>query len=367
MSVFLTFLEQYLYFSSLIILILGIPGNLLLFIMYTRNRLKPLSFSLYFRVIALVDLFITLNWMKVFIRYHFGFFIEDLSVFLCKVVSYSIYCAGPISSWHLIAVSVDRLVAIMYPRRFRLPFKRSFQILACLIIFTANMIYYIALLVDFDLVITSENQTDLLNQTVTVTTQQCRMNYELLYWLDLLNASILPFVFMILATSMTIRFMVKSRSRSMSVVSVGGGGGSGSGKVRRNLSRDAKFGLMSISLNVLFLVLNLPNQVFALYLDMSGQYYESNSDDMWKNLVGFFFLGLFYANHAFGFYVQLVFNGILRRETLRLFGFSGNVKFASRNVSVVVPAAAKSRQQSSRKSTRNDLGVIHLTNSFSQS
>lgn len=345
MSSFLSVLEQYFYFSSLIILIVGIPGNALMFFMYTsRARLRTLSFSLYFRVIALVDLFITLNWIKVFIRYRYGgYYIEDTSVLVCKLVSYTIYSAGPISSWHLAAISIDRLVAIMYPRRFLFLFKRSFQMLVSVAIFALNMIYYLPILIDFDLVqlnIDTSNQTTDL-QLGTNSSQpiiyQCRMDFHLLYWLDMVNSCTLPFLFMIVITSITIRFMVKTRCRTsmVAVVVVCGGSGAGVGGVRTgssssgSLSRDAKFSLTSISLNVLFLVLNLPNHVFALYLALHNydslfdisEYSNSQqaSSSSWQELVGFSCLVLFYANHAIGFYVQVAVNGVFRRETRKMF------------------------------------------------
>lgn len=333
MSFFLIFLEEYLYFSSLLILVLGIPGNILLFVMYSRHRLRPLSFSLYFRLIALVDFFITLNWLKIFVRYRFDFYIEDISLFLCKTISYAIYCAGPISSWHLIAISIDRLVSIAFPRRFLFFHKRSFQILVIIVIFVFNMTYYVALLVDFNLVESTtpnhNRETDNQTDDVFITTYNlCIMNMELLYWIDLLNSSVLPFIFMILTTSITIRCIIKSRSRITIPPSTPttSNGGNYCHQVRGSLSRDAKFSLTSISLNVLFLVLNLPNQVFALYLSFNDQL---DTDELWIKLVGFTVLGLFYANHAFGFYVQLAFNGVLRRETLKLLGMRPSVAVVS--------------------------------------
>lgn len=303
MSSFYIYFEEFLYFSSLIILVFGIPGNVMLLIMYSRKKLKRFSFSIYFQLIAIIDLFITLNWLKIFFRYQYNYYIEDTSLFMCKFVSYSIYCAGPISSWNLIAVSVDRLVTIMFPRRFVFLFKRAYQIAIISCIFVFNMVYYIHLLIDFRLVDVNTASINSTHQSKYV----CVMNFDVLYWIDLVNASILPFIFMILSSSLTINFIVKSRTRTNTRTTTR--------TCRRILNRDIKFGLTSISLNILFLVLNMPNQIFGIYLSLSNDY----EPVLWKDLLGFILLAMFYANHAFGFYLQLAINGIFRKEVTKVF------------------------------------------------
>lgn len=123
-------------------IVLGLVGSLLQYLIYSRRNLAKLSFSLYFRVRAIVDAFITLHLVRFFVKIQFDYIVTNQTDALCKVVHYTIYSAGPISEWIMIAISFDRLIAIVFPRRFMFLFRRRAQILILVLIFTINMIYF---------------------------------------------------------------------------------------------------------------------------------------------------------------------------------------------------------------------------------
>lgn len=106
---------QFLYWPSLLIILFGIAGNVFIFIIY--SRLKRVSSALYFRIASLVDLFITLNWLKVFLREKYNINPVNISSFACKSLQFSIYSSGPISDWLQGAISLDRMLNIVYSTR----------------------------------------------------------------------------------------------------------------------------------------------------------------------------------------------------------------------------------------------------------
>lgn len=181
------------HFSSLLIVVLGVFGNGLLFATYARRPLTKLSISLYFRVIACMNLFVTLNMLKVFFRDRYEYNVADVSSLLCKAVYYTVYCAGPISSWTLVVVSLDRLLTIAYPMRFPFLGQRRFQVLVLIVVFAFNMTYYLYLIFDSQLHARSDDS----NASNASLTLYCDIsNDKKLYWLDLVNSSLLPFIAM---------------------------------------------------------------------------------------------------------------------------------------------------------------------------
>lgn len=107
--------------------------------------------------------------------------------------------------------------------------------------------------------------------------------------MDLLNSTLLPFVIMI-ALSIALVYCVRLvRSRVKS-------------------KRDNRFIVSVISLNIIFLVLNLPIATIAL----------TGDDSIQNQLVLYFFQYLVYLYYAIGFYVQLVVNSDFKNEFLKL-------------------------------------------------
>lgn len=134
--------EMILRVATLTAIIMGLIGTVLQFLVYSRKKLLKLSFSLYFRVISIVDAFILLHFIRFYIRVQFDFNITDKNEIVCKLVHYSIYVAGPISEWIMVAISADRLVAIVFPRRFMFIFRKQFQVIVLIVIFAANSLYF---------------------------------------------------------------------------------------------------------------------------------------------------------------------------------------------------------------------------------
>lgn len=253
--------------------------------------------------------------LRFWVKMQFQYSIVDDSDSLCKIVHFTIYAAGPISSWILVTISIDRLIAVVFPRRFLFFFQRKFQIIVLVLIILLNMLYFTFLL--FNLELTEEEtkktnnnaqnsfSTSLSSNSSNTTTEkpaptyQCSSkNIKLIYWLDLLDAAILPFFFMITTDVILIVYIFRSRKRIKSHAT-------NTINVNKISSKDRKFSITSISLNLIFFLFNAPTTIFSLI-----------SDDglLIQNFLHF----LFYSHYALGFYVQLAVNSIIRREFLRM-------------------------------------------------
>lgn len=145
----LKFVSDIFLWTSLLMLILGICGNIFLFIVY--SKLKKISVALYFRVSSLINLFITLNWLKIFIRDEYQFNLSNKSEIICKLEQFSIFTAGPISYWIDLAVAFDRFITIVYPARSKILTRFRFQLSIIFLIVGANIAYYLLILFDENL------------------------------------------------------------------------------------------------------------------------------------------------------------------------------------------------------------------------
>lgn len=123
-------------------------------------------------------------------------------------------------------------------------------------------------------------------------------NYMTIQWIDFFNSTIVPFILMIVISIALILSVRASRARV--------------GKLSRASSstqsrRDARFAISAVTLNVIFLVLNLP----IVIVDLIG---INNSNRVFTCLA----YVLYYLYYAIGFYVLVAVNRQFRREFSKL-------------------------------------------------
>ena len=128
--------------------------------------------------------------------------------------------------------------------------------------------------------------------------EEKRVLYAIFYFL--FNDG-LPFVMMMIFSSLLIRTILKSRVKILR---------STSQRNRNSLRKDIQFAISSISLNFFFLFTHLP---FSIYVLIG---YDSLTDLYWNYLGSLVFLDL--CDH---FYILFFFNSVFRRELLILFRF----------------------------------------------
>ena len=120
-----------------------------------------------------------------------------------------------------------------------------------------------------------------------------------------MNSTVLPFAAMIVLSIALIAFVFRSRKRVMNSAS----------------KRDNRFAVAAVTLNVLFLVLNLPMVIDDLVHDMIDDM-GANPNDLLDMTSTF----LYYLSYAIGFYAQFVVNRDFRRELFKLLGIVSDVE-----------------------------------------
>jgi hypothetical protein len=126
----------------LLIFAFGLVGNTSSFLVYSHSRtLKKLSISLYYRVASLADLVVTIFLLFLFLNDKFQ--LTNSSHWFCKIFSFATYVPETISGCIQLIISTDRLINIVYPRKFPLlTHKLKFQTPLLTCIAAANFFFY---------------------------------------------------------------------------------------------------------------------------------------------------------------------------------------------------------------------------------
>jgi hypothetical protein len=290
---------------------LGTFGNVFSFVFFSRKKFKNTIFRTYFRFLCITDTLALFVCMCTFAYDILGINLRTFNEFSCKLIVLMAYSMPTTSAWTLVAISLDRLVNLVFPFKLLFRKKIKFQVSVCIGILLANNLYYVQTL--FSHIITTFEYYEYIdyqmpNASNLNETFICFVysGNQLLLWLDFFNASVLPFLFMIIFTSISITYVFRSRMSANA---------NSSQNVTRNDQRqrakDVKYAITSIALNIVFFVLNIPLVVFYLV----GRYVPDFESTVYA-FIGEVALLLYYTNSASVFYINLTVNSIFQDELL---------------------------------------------------
>ena len=299
-------------FSIPFILLWGVIGNIFSFIVFSRNKFRVTFFSVYFRVLAFTDTFTLLFIINDFPAAYFNEDIQNSSYITCKMFYYFIYSISPVSAWILVVVSFDRMLNIIRPNQYLFMKKKKLQIVICSVIFLYNTIYYIpqAIYKEYQIQANLSNSSEIVYKCIGLNEE------KIVDWMDLFNSTIIPFILMIIFTSITVKRLFKSRSKASIEVN---------GKIK---NRDVKFALTSISLNIFFFIFNLPVCIFHVVT----HYIVLEDADF--SLLNIIILFCFYLNFGIVFYVNFFTNPLFKNELLIFLHFKKVKSRLSTNANV---------------------------------
>jgi hypothetical protein len=289
-------------FSFPLISIIGFVSNILAFVIFSRKKFQNTIFSIYFRFFILFDTLTLILPINKLLEIHFDIIIANISDELCKLRYYYAYVLVPISSWTLVFISIDRFLSISYPNRFNFRKKKKFHVTVTAIILLFNLVYYIPNL--FYNIKANNYYSNETNSTIEYTS--CKNPGFSLKLMDLFQSTLLPFIFMIFFSSITVQKLFKVRRRA------------NSNNLATNKSRhkDIRFAIISISLNFMFLLMKIPYFIISLLNDYTNLFQDKY--ELFKFILTIT-LASFYSNSATVFYVNIFVNTSFRNEFKKLF------------------------------------------------
>ena len=271
---------------------IGFIGHVISIIVFLRKPFRANSISTYCIALAIVECLALVKFVQniAVIAYNINN-LNDVSEELCKSLNYIATLLVSIQPFIMVVFSIDKLLS-MRTRSFPILKKKWFQlsIVAAIVLFNMAIYIYFPILLKRREAAPGRFVCDLTAMSF----------FTILMTEALIQTFILPFGILIITSVLTIRQLYRSRYLIERVGNVG--------KDRK--SRDAKYAITSVTLNIMFIVLKLPYLVF----------YVLNAYFLYFNV---YFLNisayLFYLYASLGFFVHLATNSVFRREFLLLF------------------------------------------------
>ena len=275
-----------------IILCLGLIGNIFTLIIFSRKNLSKMSKLL--RILTVSDSFGLLNILQHYLKNNLFINIRTISDLSCKVFEYLVYIFLPISAWLLVYVCIERFFMIKYPLRYKHLKRKSVQLSLVLLIIIINLVFYTVIF--FGIQVFKTVSYDKFNNSVThlICYPISLPLMNLFVTVDLLNSTILPGCLMIVNTGLLIFALYKSRSKFFHQ--------NPNKQEKKRKKKDIQFALSCISLNIIFLVMNVPNRLNTMIT------YDTSSDT-------FHLLDNFYYLHfGLSFLIHFISNRNFRQE-----------------------------------------------------
>ena len=237
----------YIYLVPILLVLFGVPGNAIGFIVFSRKKLSKFPARNIYRFMAIVDTIYLLSQIAEDTMNYIGFDLRLVSDITCKLYKFYNFAFAPISFWLLVYISIERFISIRFRSvKFFQNGKIQFIIIAAITVYNiclySPMLDYMQI---FETNINSTNSSQIL--------KRCRLRVpsfsKVISVMDLINAVILPFIFMAITSILLIVTILTSRLRILNLSSE---------QDRKKLARDIKVGITCIILNIFFFFLNLP-------------------------------------------------------------------------------------------------------------
>ena len=281
-----------------IILIIGTIGNILSFIILTRKRMTGSTYS-YLAVLAIADtIYLYSGLFKQWIRTLTGYDVLQVSNWSCKGITMLMYTASHYSVWLIIAVTMERYIAVRWPLKAKTMCtkRRAIIVIISLLVGIIGINSHIAW--TFQVLPTANNST------------LCSGERVIWPWVDACLYSFLPLLVISTLNGLIIQKVVAARKDRKKM--------SGQGQDRRQTQVDGgvKLTIMLLAISFTFLVTTVPINILLIalnvYLPKDLPIPEYAKYTLLQTVVAL----LMYTNHSINFFLYCV-TGQKFREHLR--------------------------------------------------
>jgi hypothetical protein len=165
----------------------------------------------------------------------------------CKIFSYFDYALSEISPWLLVYISIEKFISISYSSRRKIMRSMKNQILFFICL---SMVIFIGNIDEafFNDIVVYDSSNEKFLRCATINSEFQDISSIVFFVIQ----ALLPFILMIVFSSLLILNIFKSRIQITN---------------NKRLKKGTKFAVSSLSMNVLFAILNFPNSV-ALYFNI---------------------------------------------------------------------------------------------------
>jgi hypothetical protein len=316
------------------VVFIGLIGNVLSFLVFSRKKFSKNSISIYGRALAITDSFIVYIFVRDVTFYLFDIRLETESTTACKFIYFLRLSVSSSSAWILGVFSFDKMIFALAIQKCNLIKNKKFQYGSLVAIIAFHSLLYSALSIPIELESVSlDSNNNNNNASTSVGLVNCHLKsvpfLKVINVIYLVEGNFLPLCLMLVCTVVIIRCLVKSRQNLEKIVNK---------EMKKRRAKEAKFAVNSIILNVLFAILVMP--LSLLYL------IPIDDVETYKLIFKICILS-FYLNYSIGFFTYLVSNSIFRQELADMLRFGRKRKgFVSQYMTLRQRAVVKQRLRS---------------------
>ncbi|XP_052059309.1 neurotensin receptor type 1-like [Mytilus californianus] len=317
----------YAYFTPIIIVV-GILGNTLSLNVFLSRNLRSLSSSTYLAALSVSDLFIitsyvTVEWLRRGLTFLFpGTNVRFLDVNgMCELQLYISYVSRFMSSWLLVAFTVERYIGICFPllRRNLCTTTSTRKIVSGIFLLSAIIVIYKPIL-------SGIYKSDAGNVYCTGSPQHGFISFVFDSIFALL-ISFVPFVIIIVINILIMKKLLRQKR---------------SKNCKRVMTEEStirlEFTIILLALSICFIIFNIPYLVLWCRNFLTSKYVttlNASASDVnlsyWQGLL-YFVRTIFYINYCINFFLYLITGAYFRREVRVLFSYKTLRRSLDRNV-----------------------------------
>lgn len=311
-----------------LILLLGTLGNVLSFVILRHRAMNLVSTYFYLAILAIADILVLyIGLLRLWIGELTDVDVSDKSDWMCKLTMVFAYVTSDLSVWLIIAVTVERYIAVCYP----------FQASSMCTVVRAKWVIVILMLLLFSInshffwtvEITYINSSNKVGAKCDGGESYQLLVNEIWPWVDTILYSFLPFLIIIFLNSLIIRQVVMAR-RSRGVLQ---SSDKKSSDGRRPVSEGStKITVMLLAVSCSFLVTTLPMNIFVISTSFWNSQRRNNEQWATYRLLKTVTELLMYVNHSMNFFLYCATGQKFRQQLLRLFckrqAFASSAEFS---------------------------------------
>ena len=292
----------------IVLIIVGLIGNVISFIIFSRPVFRKNSISTYYRALAIFDCFTICELIVSIGLVFFDTFYATSSDAGCKLFFYFGMGFASIPGWILIGFSIDKVLS-MKRIGMNIVNKKSFQFGYILAVVLINLLLYIGVPIYLQVA-----HINVFGMTFDLCDPLTLSFGTFISTMFLVEGSVLPFAIMLTTSIYSIKIIRDSTNNIER---------SSNGNLADRNSRDFKYALTSVAFNISFIVLKLPLTLVIFMANfIPGLMREY---DLLAIVATISFI-----HYSSGFFIHLTSNSIFRRELMSFIKHSMPINVASK-------------------------------------
>lgn len=315
-------------YICLTIFIIGIIGNLLSVLVFSRPSLRHRSCAIYFLALAITDIAsLCASFIDTVLPSFNNVTLTVKSLFICKLNPLMVYFTTDLSNFLLAAASIDRAVSIQCPLNSNKFCRARIAILIIIGMSIAMILINGHISWGFDILEVLPSVWACVSSKEKYLFSKIRYDrfYAIFDALDMLFAVVIPFIVMLICNIIILIRVLTSRRSIRSIIKTT----MRSKKSRKKHEKEKQLTVMLLGSAAAFLVFTLPTEINDTIRAFRPNPVTQTKGAMALMTAIFIAMGQF--NHAIHFYIYTLTGGVFRKELIQLFSFKQNKSLSNRN------------------------------------